>query len=189
MSLPLSYSVPGGATGIEISPRRRQLPNQPPNLLTTSLENARTAGLGIGPVVQTPLSSTTLSGPFSAYPQYPYPQSPAGAPRGASPMASQSASAFSGHYNPQQWGAVNNVSPNSMSMAGEHRQTSQSSRTAHLAPRLVGPDGKGIPHLNQDRIHQDLYRARRFPSTTLLTSSGPANAELTTPHLRHPLSC
>lgn len=62
--------------------------------------------------------------------------------RGASPTASRSASGFSGHYNPQQWGAVNsvNISPNSMSMAGEHRQTSQSSRTTHLAPRLVGPD-------------------------------------------------
>lgn len=55
-------------------------------------------------------------------------------------MASRSASSFSGRYNPQQWGAVNNVSPNSMSMAGEHRQTNQSSRTAHLAPRPVGPD-------------------------------------------------
>lgn len=49
-------------------------------------------------------------------------------------MALRSASSFSGHYNPQQWGAVNNVSSNSMSVAGEHRQTS------HLAPRSVGPD-------------------------------------------------
>ena len=58
-------------------------------------------------------------------------------------MASRSASGFSGHYNPQQWGAVNNVSLNSMSIAGEYRQTSQASRIAHLAPRPVGPDGKG----------------------------------------------
>ena len=49
-------------------------------------------------------------------------------------MALRSASGFSGHYNPQQWGAVNNVSSNSMSMTGEHRQTS------HLAPRPIGPD-------------------------------------------------
>ena len=67
--------------------------------------------------------------------------------RGASPMASRSASSFNGHYNPQQWGAVNGVSPNSISMAGEHRQTSQLSRTAHLAPRPVGPDGMEEPHL------------------------------------------
>lgn len=143
MSLPHPYKVSGEPAGIETSPRRRQTPNQPPNLLTTSLGNARNAGLGAGGAVQTPISSTTLSSPFSAYPQSPYPQSPGGAMRGSSSMASRSASGFSGYYNPQQWGAVNNVSPNSMSMAGEHRQTGQSSRTAHLAPRPVGPDGKG----------------------------------------------
>ena len=144
-------------------PRRRQLPNQPPNLLTTSLGNTRSAGLGIGAVVQTPISSTTLSGPFSAYSQYPYPQSPASTVRGASPMASQSASAFSGHYNPQQWGAVNNVSPNSMSMAGEHRQTNQSSRAAHLAPRLVGPDGKRTPHLARTELIEILIEPVASP--------------------------
>ena len=142
MSLPHPYHVSGGPAGIETPPRRRRPPNQPLNLLTTSLGNARNAGLGVGAVVQTPISSTTLSGPFSAHPQFPHPQSPGGAMRGASPMASRSASAFSGHYNPQQWGAVNSISPNSISIAGEHRQTSQSSRTAHLAPRPVGPDGK-----------------------------------------------
>lgn len=72
--------------------------------------------------------------------------------RGASPMASRSAPGFNGHYNPQQWGAVNSVSPNSISMAGEHRQTSQSSRTAHLAPRPVGPDGKEESYLARIRL-------------------------------------
>ena len=146
MSLPLSYSVSGGPAGIETPPPSRQTPNRPPTLLTTSLGNARNAGLGVGGLVQTPISSTTLSGPFSAYPQYPYPQSPA-TMRGTSPMASRSASAFTGQYNPQQWGAVNEASPNSISLAGEHRQISQSSRTAHLAPRPVGPDGKHAPYL------------------------------------------
>ena len=147
MSLPQPYNnVPGGPPGIDTSRRRRQLPNQPPNLLTTSLGNARHTTLGVGGVVHTPVSSTTLSGPFSAYPQCPIPQSPGGALRGASPMASRSPSTFSGHYNPQQWGAVNSASPNSMSIAGEHRQTSQPSGTVHLAPRLVGPDGMERPH-------------------------------------------
>lgn len=145
MSLPHPCNVSGGPVGIETSPRRRQTPNQPPNLLTTSLGNARNGGLGLGAVVQTPVSSTTLSSPFSAYPQSPHPQPSRETMRGASPMASRSASGFGGHYNPQQWGAVNSVSPNSMSMAGEHRQISHSSRTAHLAPRPVGPDGKGEP--------------------------------------------
>ena len=134
MSLPHPYNVSGGPAGIETSPRRRQTPNQPPNLLTTSLGNARNAALGLGGVVQTPISSTTLSSPFSAHPQSTQPQSPGGAMREASPMASRSASGFSGYYNPQQWGAVNNVSSNSMSMTREYRQTS------HLAPRPVGPD-------------------------------------------------
>ena len=122
------------------TPRRRQTPNQPPNLLTTSLGNARNPMLGVGGVLQTPVSSTTLSSPFSAYPHSAYPQSPTGAMREALPMASRSAPGFSGHYNPQQWRAGNNRSPNSMSIAGEHRQTSHSSRIAHLAP--TGPDGK-----------------------------------------------
>ena len=153
MTLPHSYSsVSGAPAGIEASPRRRQTPNRPPNLLTSSLGNARNAGLGLGAVVQTPASSTSLSAPFSAYPQYPYPKSPAGAMRGTSPMTSRSASAFTGQYNPQQWGAVNNVSPNSISMAGEHRQISHSSRTAHLAPRPVGPDGKEPPYLTRTHL-------------------------------------
>lgn len=182
MSLTHSYNinVSGGPAGIETSPRRRQTPNQPLNL-TTSLGNARNAGLGIGGMVQTPISGTTLSSPFSAYPQTSYPQSPGGTMRGgASPMASRSGSGFSGHYNPQQWGAVNNVSPNSMSMAGEHRQTSQSSRTAHLAP--VGPDGKGESCLTRTQLIEDPYRASRFSSTTIFTSSRSAISGLTKPH-------
>lgn len=67
-------------------------------------------------------------------------------------MASRSASGFSGHYNPQQWGAVNNVSPSSMSMAGEHRQTRQPSRTVNLAPRPVGPDGKRELYLARTQL-------------------------------------
>ena len=148
MSLPHPYNVSGESAGIETPPRRRQT-NQPPNLLTTSLGNARNTGLGFGGVVQTPVSSTTLSSPFSAYPQSPHSQAPRGNMRGASPMASRSASGFTGHYNPQQWGTVNSVSPNSMSMAGEPRQTCQSARTVHLAAhcRPVGPDGKPEPYL------------------------------------------
>ena len=135
-----SYNTSGAPTRIEAAPRRRQTPNQPPNLLTTSLGNARNPMLGVGGVLQTPISSTSLSSPFSAYPHSAYPQSPTGAMREASPMASRSAPGFSGHYNPQQWRAGNNRSPISMSIAGEHRQTSHSSRMAHLAP--TGPDGK-----------------------------------------------
>lgn len=135
-----SHNVsPTPVSEIATSPRRRQQAVQPPNLLTTSLGNARNAGLGIGGIGQTPLSSTSLSSPFSARPQSPYVHSPGGASRGASPMALRSQSSFSGTYNPQQWGPVGNGSSISSSTA-EHRQA-QSSRVLALAPRPVGPDG------------------------------------------------
>jgi len=129
-----SYNTSPDPSGIATSSPRRRQPVQPPNLLTTSLGNARNAGLGIGGIVQTPVSTTTLSSPFSAFSQ-----SPAGAMRGASPMALRSQASFSGTYNPQQWGPLNNRSPNSSS-AGDHRPA-RSSRVVALAPRPVGPDG------------------------------------------------
>lgn len=135
MSASQSYNVSPAPAGIASSPRRRQHAAQPPNLLTTSLGNARNAGLGIGGIAQTPVSTTTLSSPFSGYPQ-----SPGGAMRGTSPMAFRSQAGFSGAYNPQQWGPVATGSPSSSS-AGDHRQA-QSSRPLALAPRPVGPDGK-----------------------------------------------
>lgn len=130
-----SYNAAPASTGIASSPRRRQQALQPPNLLTTSLGIARNAGFGTGSIVQTPVSTTTLSSPFSGIPQ-----SPGGAMRGASPMVPRSRTGFNGTYNPQQWGSLNNGSPSSSS-AGGHRQA-QPSRVVALAPRPVGPDGK-----------------------------------------------
>lgn len=115
--------------------RRRQQALRPPNLLTTSLGNARNAGLGIGGNGHTPISTTSLSSPFSGFPQ-----SPGGAMRGTSPMALRSQASFSGTYNPQQWGPLSNSSTTSPA-TGDHRH-SQASRAVALAPRPVGPDGK-----------------------------------------------
>ena len=131
-----SYNASLSPARTATSSRHRQQAVQPPNLLTTSLENARTSntGLGIGAIVQTPVSATTLSSPFSGFPQ-----SPASAMRSASPMAQRSQSGFSGTYNPQQWGPLSNGSPSSSS-AGDHRRV-HSSRVVALAPRPVGPDG------------------------------------------------
>ena len=133
-----SYSVSPGPAGIATSPRRRQQADQPPTLLTTSLGNARNVGLSFGGIVQTPVSTTSLSGPFSGYPQ-----SPGGAMRGASPIALRTQAGFNANYNPQQWGPVRNGSPGS-STTGGHRQA-QLSRVVALAPRPVGPDGKKPP--------------------------------------------
>ncbi len=147
----MSHNVsPMPASGIATSPLHRQRAVQPPNLLVTSLGNARHAGLGIAGTAQTPLSPTSLSSPFSGNPLSPYLQSPGGAAGGASPMALRSHGSFSGTYNPQQWGPVGNGSALPLS-TGEHRQA-QSSRVAALAPRPVGPDGM----VNPTRCHQSL---------------------------------
>ena len=130
-----SSNTSSGSARTVNTPRRRQQPVQPPNLLTTSLGNARSAGLGIGGITQTPVSSTSLSSPFSMNTQ-----SAGGAVRGASPMALRSQASFSVNYNPQQWGPVNSntLAPSSV---GDYRQA-QSSRVATTTLRPLGPDGK-----------------------------------------------
>lgn len=126
------------------SPRRRQRAIQPPSLLTTSLNNAQSFGLGLGAYTQTPISSTTLSTPFSAHPSSAYPASPGGAARGTSPMALRSAVGTGGPYNPQQWGRISSESSpvpatGSISVA---TQRFQSTTVTTLATQPTGPDGK-----------------------------------------------
>lgn len=127
-----------------LPPRRRQHVIQPPNLLTTTLGNAHNGGVGLNN--HTPISSISLSSPFSAYPSSPYPASPAGAMRGTSPMVHRAPSSFNAAYNPQQWGPVNNgsnASSNAASRTAGTRPLSQAiTRVAVLAARPVGPDGK-----------------------------------------------
>ena len=131
------YNNSGPATH-PISPRRRQLPLQPPNLLTTSLENnARYASLGAGNT-STPLSTTTtLSSPFSVYPQSAHPSAGA-AMSASSPLTLRHNPSFSTQYNPQQWGPMNNASPQSAVQSSQHQ------RVIALAPRPVGPDGRRL---------------------------------------------
>ena len=120
--------------------RRRPHAVQPLNLLTTTLGNTHNAGLGIGG--QTPVSTTSLSSPFSQHQPSPYPRSPAGAMRGTSPSVHRTP--FSTAYNPQQWGPLNatsSPSPNSASASMGPRHPSQTTRVALLAARPVGPDG------------------------------------------------
>ncbi len=139
MTTPYNHNVASRPAGIPVSPRRRQHAVQPPNLLTTSLGNARNAGLGIGGVSQTPISATSLSSPFSAsaYPQSPNPASPGSAMRGTSPLTFRSHTGLSATYNPQQWGPLSNDTPVSTTRS----TTSHSSRAPALAPRPVGPEG------------------------------------------------
>ena len=128
------------------TPRRRHPGVQPPSLLTTSLENnARQSHNGVGPA-QTPLSTTTtLSSPFSAFPQIQSAHPTTGTPLSsvASPMHSRQSPSVSAQYNPQQWGPMNGGTPSS---AIQH---STRQRIVALAPRLVGPDGESLHDLCQ----------------------------------------
>lgn len=140
MSVPNPYIRSSEQAG-PIYPRRRQHAIQPPTLLTTTLENAYHTGLGING--HTPVSTTSLSSPFSAHQQSPYPVSPAGTMRGTSPMQHRAPTAFNSAYNPQQWGPLGSgptSSPISSSRTTGFRQ-SQPTRVAVLAARPVGPDG------------------------------------------------
>lgn len=131
------------------SPSIRRHGFQPPSILTTTLENAHSLGLGIAG--QTPISATSLSSPFSfsAHQPSPYHTSPPSAMRGTSPVIHRMPTTFNMAYNPQQWGPVNSGSiPNSSSRPTSMRQSSQSRRAPVLAARPVGPDGKEKAHVN-----------------------------------------
>ena len=134
---PYTQSPTGLRNATPPTASRRQHAVQPPSLLTTSLENARNPSLaGPGGLLATPISTTSLSTPFSAYPvQSPYAQSPGGAMRGASPMTFRSQGGFSAPYNPQQWEPLSDGAAQSPSTAQRQQ------RSVPLAPRLVGPDG------------------------------------------------
>lgn len=87
-----------------ISPLRRQHVPRPP-ALTTTLDVAALHGYN-----PTPHSTTSLSSPFSQVHSAYHGTTPAGAPRGISPMSSR----FSGYnapYNPQEWAQQNSASP------------------------------------------------------------------------------
>ena len=125
-----------------LSPLRRQHVAQPPTLLTTSLNNAHSLGHGLGMTGgQTPMSTTSLSSPFSLHNPSSFQASPVGAATTAMPTSSPAT--YTGAYNPQQWGRIRR---DGMADAGATSALSplharQSSRNVQYAPRLRGPDG------------------------------------------------
>lgn len=156
------------------SPSIRRHGLQQPSLLTTTLGNAHSLGLGIAG--QTPISATSLSSPFSfsAHQPSPYHGSPPGAMRGTSPVPHRMSTTFNMAYNPQQWGPVNSgPTPNSSSRPTSMRQSSSQTRQAPvLAARPVGPDGNANDSCHHCRcLHLYLYRTCRLPTPTILTSS------------------
>lgn len=102
-------SVPQSPANIVFQPtaRRRENVVQPP-AITTSLSGLQHQGLGL--VLSTPLSTTSLSSPFSQ--SQSYVSSPGGAVRGSSPMALRLTSpSYTVPYNPQEWGPAGRSSP------------------------------------------------------------------------------
>ncbi|KAK2762066.1 hypothetical protein FQN54_001073 [Arachnomyces sp. PD_36] len=124
-------------TGInqqQLSPRRRENVAQPP-MLMTSLSGAQYQGLGLAlsspaGYTATPLSTTTLSSPFSlSQAQSQYHPSPGAAVRGTSPMAGRHSGGYNAPYNPQEWGPVGVPSPN-VAPAPANNYTHSSSNVA-----------------------------------------------------------
>ncbi|KAL8928965.1 MAG: hypothetical protein Q9172_000717 [Xanthocarpia lactea] len=120
-------------------PSRRHV-GHPPTLLTTTFAAPHPQSLGTPSALQTPLSSTSLSTPFSAFPSSAYTLSNSPAPGGASPMATRTRPSFNAPYNPQQWGPLSTSTSSPLEETPRTRHTSQSNRLARFAPRLRGPD-------------------------------------------------
>ncbi|KAL8730317.1 MAG: hypothetical protein Q9181_004704 [Wetmoreana brouardii] len=136
------YLLPPATRGSQVTPSsRRQHATQPPTLLTTALNGAHNQNLGVASASQTPLSTTSLSTPFSAHQASPYPLSPGIESRESSPMATRTPASFNAPYNPQQWGPLSSSTSSPLDAATRTRHPSQSSRFPRFAPRPVGPDG------------------------------------------------
>ena len=182
MSVQLSNTqLSESAAAASRSPRRRQRAPQPPSLLTTSLGNAQNAGLGLGLYDRTPVSTTSLSSPFSIHqPTSMYPASPGGALRGSSPMALRSTESFNAPYNPQQWRPSSTAS--SIPASGTTFSTTQHRQQFRLAPSTVqprGPDGElFMPLTQKENAISNTHRTRRVPTATLFSTSVPRNSRV-----------
>ncbi|GKZ25731.1 hypothetical protein AbraIFM66951_004486 [Aspergillus brasiliensis] len=132
------YSFSGWPTPLtssnQPSPSRREHAVQLPPL-TTSLGGHQFQGLGLAlgsGYTSTPLSSTSLSSPFTQG-QSPAVGSPGGAAIGSSPMASRQ---YNVPYNPQDWGPVGSGSMN----AGQTTYTPPNNMLRIVSqPRSTGP--------------------------------------------------
>ncbi|KAL4752933.1 hypothetical protein BDW72DRAFT_47285 [Aspergillus terricola var. indicus] len=151
------------------SPGRREYAMQPPPL-TTSFNTHQFQGQGLGVglgagYLSTPLSTTSLSSPFTQSPAI----NSAGAVLGSSPMASRQ---YNAPYNPQDWGPVNNgpmnagqspysQSGNMLRVVSQHRYAAQ--------PELSSPPPPYSPPSQQQQ-------ADHASHTTSVHDSSSSNA-------------
>ncbi|KAL2866570.1 uncharacterized protein BJX67DRAFT_131753 [Aspergillus lucknowensis] len=130
------WPTPRTATSGQPSPGRREYAIQPPPL-TTAFNNHQLQGLGVGlgaGYAATPLSTTSLSSPFT---QSPAVNSATSAAPGSSPMASRQ---YSVPYNPQDWGPLNNSPMN----AGQSAYAS-SGNILRIVPHQRAPQSELSP--------------------------------------------
>ncbi len=160
--------------GSHLSPRRREHVAQPP-ALTTSLSGLQYQGQGLGLTYSpAPLSTTSLSSPFSQSAHSPFLVTPGGAARGSSPMASRLSVAYPTAYNPREWGPVGRNSP---SVGPGHTSQSRQSSTivAPAPPRQLASDGEYIPSLQAPELFSELtsvqYRTSCWIATTSILTS------------------
>ncbi|KAL4882030.1 hypothetical protein BJY04DRAFT_217724 [Aspergillus karnatakaensis] len=139
------------------SPGRREHATQPPPL-TTAFNNHQFQGLGVGlgqGYVSTPLSTTSLSSPFTHSPAV---NSPAGA-LGSSPMASRQ---YNAPYNPQDWGPVSNgpmtagqsaysQPSNMLRIVPQHRYAAPQSELSPPPPPYSPPSQQQSDHANHNQ--------------------------------------
>ncbi|KAJ5086583.1 hypothetical protein NUU61_007890 [Penicillium alfredii] len=147
-----NWSSPGSSN--QRSPGHREHAIQPP-LLTTAFNGPQFQVLTAGPA-STPLSSTSLSSPFT-HGQSPCVPSSANARSAPSPaMASRHPSAYNVPYNPQDWGPMGGASARgSYQPSNMHRAVPQQS--THTDMSLSPPPPPYSPPSNRNRLSQESF--------------------------------
>ncbi|KAJ6089761.1 hypothetical protein N7467_004977 [Penicillium canescens] len=172
---PLSNHYPGWSSTAaspsnQQSPGRREHAVQPP-LLTTALSGPQYQGLGAGlGLTPTPLSSTSLSSPFTHGQSPCVPSSINGRSVSSSSMASRNA--YNVPYNPQDWGPPGRPSAQGYLQPGSmHRVTPQRNNNPDVP--VSPPPPPYSPPSNQNRVPQDFagpanphYAANPSPPNT-----------------------
>ncbi|KAL4936911.1 hypothetical protein BDV06DRAFT_232930 [Aspergillus oleicola] len=149
------------------SPGRREYAMQPPPL-TTSFNNHQFQGQGLGVglgtgYLSTPISTTSLSSPFTQSPAV----NSAGAALGSSPMASR---AYNAPYNPQDWGPVHHGP-----VSANQSPYSQSGNMVRIVPqhRYANPEMASPPPPYSPPSQQQQHPDHPTHTTPTLHSTSP----------------
>ncbi|KAJ5606105.1 hypothetical protein N7510_008886, partial [Penicillium lagena] len=156
------------------SPIRREYAVQPP-LLTTALSGSQFQGHG---ALLTPLSSTSLSSPFTlTQGQSPCVSSP-GNTRSASSssMSSRQAAAYNVPYNPRDWGPAGGASAQGAYPPMNNMVRIVPQQHTHTEMSLSPPPPPYSPPSNQNRMQPDSYRQPNYATPS--PAASPAQHQL-----------